>query len=69
MKLSSEPLAAADLESIIAAIANSPIVARRAALEALLADWEHTRKSPDVDEVILAWLASHMRDRKPASLS
>ena len=55
MNLSPEALAAADLETIILAIANSPIVVRRAALEALLADWENTRRSADVDGVILAW--------------
>jgi len=60
MTLSSEALAAADLETIILAIANSPIVVRRAALEALLADWENTRRSADVDGVILAWIASHV---------
>jgi hypothetical protein len=69
MKLPSEPLAGADLESIVAAIANSPIVARRVVLEALLADWDKTRTSPNVDEVILAWIASHARARKPAALS
>jgi len=69
MKLPFEGLSAADLEAIVTAIARSPIVLRRAALEALLADWENTRLSPDVDEVVLAWLASHAPQRNPASLS
>jgi len=69
MKLSPEALAGADLEAIILAIANSPIVVRRATLAALLADWENTRHSADVDEVILAWIASHVSARKPATLS
>jgi hypothetical protein len=51
----------AELEELRAAIANSEIALRRLALAARLADWENTRKAPDVDEVILAWLASHRR--------
>jgi len=62
--MKSELPAYADLEALMAAIANSPIVARRMMLEALLADWENTRKSADVDEVVLAWIASHVRDRR-----
>jgi len=69
MQQPSEAFAGADLESIMAAIANSPIIARRGALEALLADWENTRRSPHVDDVILDWLASHAHQRKPATLS
>jgi hypothetical protein len=69
MKLSPEALAGADLEAIMVAIANSPIVVRRATLQALLADWENTRHSADVDEVILAWIASHVSARNPATLS
>ena len=49
----------ADLDELKAAITNSPIVLRRLALAARLADWHNTRNAPDVDEVILAWLASH----------
>jgi hypothetical protein len=48
----------ADLEELQALIANSPIVLRLA-LAARLANWQKTRVAPDVDEVILAWLASH----------
>jgi hypothetical protein len=69
MKLPSEALAGADLEAIVTAIARSPIIARRAALEALLADWENTRRSADVDEVVLAWIASHVGERKRSTLS
>jgi hypothetical protein len=65
----SEAFAGADLESIMATIANSPIVARRGALEALLADWENTRRSPHVDDVVLDWLASHAHQRKRVALS
>ena len=51
----------ADLEELKAAIAKSPIVRQRLALAARLADWQNTRTAADVDEVILAWLASHAR--------
>ena len=54
----------ADIESIISAIANSPIVSRRTAHEALLADWENTRLSPEIDDVILAWIASEASQRR-----
>jgi hypothetical protein len=60
MKLPYETLAGVDLETIMLAIATSPIVVRRAMLEALLADWENTRRSADVDGVILDWIASHV---------
>jgi hypothetical protein len=69
MKLPLEGLNAADLEAIVTAIARSPIVLRRAVLAALLADWQNTRLSPDVDEVVLAWLASHAPAPNPAALS
>ena len=58
------PSAWADIEAIVLAIANSPIVARRTALEALLADWENTRLSPEIDDVILAWIASEASQRR-----
>ena len=48
--------AVADLRSLVAAVARSSIVLP---LAARLADWETTRKSADVDDVILAWIASH----------
>jgi hypothetical protein len=41
------------------AVATSPIVARD--LDALLANWDVTRRSPDVDVAVLAWLARHGR--------
>ena len=69
MELLSQALADADLEAIVTAIARSPIIDRRAALEALLADWENTRRSANVDEVVLAWIASHVGERKPTALS
>jgi hypothetical protein len=64
MILSFATSAWADIESIVSAIANSPIVVRRTALEALLADWENTRLSPEIDDVILAWIASEASQRR-----
>jgi hypothetical protein len=64
MVLPFAPSACADIEAIVLAIANSPIVARRTALEALLADWENTRLSPEIDDVILAWIASEASQRR-----
>jgi hypothetical protein len=58
------PSAWADIESIVSAIANSPIIVGRTALEALLADWENTRLSPEIDDVILAWIASEASQRQ-----
>jgi hypothetical protein len=59
-------LPVADLDEIRQAIATSPIVTGPSWLEARLADWENTRRSPDVDEVILAWLASQRAERQVA---
>jgi len=56
-------LAAADLNALKRAIAASPIVTGASWLEARLADWENTRRSPEVDRVVLAWLASHRLPR------
>ena len=50
-----------DQVALRAAIVNSPIMLRQQTLEARLADWQNTRKAPDIDAVILAWLASHTR--------
>jgi len=61
-------LSAADLDALKEAIARSPIMLRRLALAERLADWQVTRMAPDVDEVVLAWLASHTLRRPPAAL-
>jgi hypothetical protein len=60
MIASFEPSAVADLESLRAAIARSPIVVRSAAFARPVADWATIRQSPDVDAFILAWIASHV---------
>ncbi len=56
----------ADLEEIERAIAASPIVAGPSWLELRLADWENTRRSADVDAVVLAWLVGHRTSRETA---
>jgi hypothetical protein len=50
---------AAHHQALRAAVATSPIVT--CDLDTLLANWNTTRHSPDVDGVILAWLARQGR--------
>jgi hypothetical protein len=54
--------AAADLHAILALVAGSTIVLKEAAPrpEPVFSDWETERRSPDVDALILAWIASHV---------
>jgi hypothetical protein len=59
----------ADIEAMVLAVANSPIVVRRTVLEARLADWENTRRSDDIDEVILAWIAREAGQRRRVRFS
>ena len=54
----------ADLEELKRAVAASPIVSGPSWLEMRLSDWENTRRSADVDVVVLAWLASHRPTRE-----
>jgi hypothetical protein len=68
MIASFELSAAADLETLRAVIARSPIVLRSASLTGRVADWATIRQSPDVDAFILAWIASHVRDSKRLAL-
>jgi hypothetical protein len=56
----------ADLDELKRAVAASPIVSGPSWLEMRLSDWENTRRSDDVDAVILAWLASHRTIRDTA---
>jgi hypothetical protein len=69
MKLSSVALRYADVETILQIIGTSPIIARRAVLDALLADWENTRRSSSIDEIILAWIAREAAQGKRVRLS
>jgi hypothetical protein len=59
MKASSKRPVAADLHALLALVAGSPIVAEPAPSPSFC-DWEKERKSPDVDALILAWIASHV---------
>ena len=54
---------AIDLRVLIALIKSSPIFVRRAARLLLARKWASVRNSPDVDAYVLAWIASHVRDR------
>jgi hypothetical protein len=56
----------ADLEELKRAVAASPIVSGPSWLEMRLSDWENTRRSADVDTVVLAWLVSHRPTRDNA---
>jgi hypothetical protein len=49
-----------DLHALLASIAGSTIRSGPAQ-PPLFADWEKERKSADVDALILAWIASHVR--------
>jgi hypothetical protein len=60
--------ATVDLQSLRTAIGRSAILVRPCTLDAQLADWERTRRSPDVDAVVLAWIAGHAGGRKRAPL-
>jgi len=57
--MSFEP-AMVHLRALRAVIARSPILVRPIALKARLEDWARTRHAPDVDAVVLAWIASHV---------
>jgi hypothetical protein len=52
-----------DLHALLRAIRNSPIVAHLRARLFCAAEWARIRRSPDVDAYVLAWIASHVRDR------
>jgi hypothetical protein len=69
MKPSSVASGYADVETILDVIGNSPIIVRRTVLETLLADWENTRRSSSIDEVILAWIAREAAQRARRRLS
>jgi hypothetical protein len=62
MSASAKRPAAADVHALLAAVAGSPIVSGPSQPPSgLFADWEKERKSADVDALILAWIASHVR--------
>jgi hypothetical protein len=77
MTTGSEPSAGTGLGALLAAIKNSPIVVRLTGGLAQVKDWDwaswrkvpwaSVRRSPDVDAYVLAWIASHVRTRRPRS--
>jgi hypothetical protein len=53
--------AVADLHAVLALVAGSAIVSAPAPQPpAFFSDWEKQRKSPEVDALILAWIAGHV---------
>ena len=61
MSASIESTALADVGSLRAAVALSPIIVHPVAFERPITNWAAIRKSTDVDAFILAWIASHGR--------
>ena len=61
--MTSRPSAVVDLQALLAAIKNSPIIARLSVRLFRAREWARVRKSPDVDAYVLAWIASHVRER------
>ena len=60
----------ADLRLLLAAVAVSPIVIATPCRPARdFADWCDMQQPAAIDDVILAWIASHVPARKPAALS
>ena len=57
----------ADLQSLLATIAASPIVVSTPAAARDFADWCERQQPADIDTVILGWLRSHAP--QPAALS
>jgi hypothetical protein len=57
-----EHSAATELEMLRQAVAASPIqVASWPASPAIVPDWQDVRHSNNIDALILAWIASHVR--------
>jgi hypothetical protein len=54
---------AGDLHALLRAVRNSPIVARLRVRLFCASEWARIRKSADVDEYVLAWIASHVHHR------
>ena len=53
----------ADLNALLAAVRRSPIVVRLSSCLLGARQWARIRRSPEVDAYVLAWIASHRRDR------
>jgi hypothetical protein len=61
MSASIESTTLADVGSLRAAVALSPIVVHPDVFERPITNWAAIRNSTDVDAFILAWIASHGR--------
>jgi len=59
---------AGKLQLLLAAIARSPIVAHLRTHLLSPSEWARIRKSPEVDAFVLAWIASHARERRSRTL-
>jgi hypothetical protein len=57
-------ISASKLQLLIAAITRSPIIARLRMPFFTPSDWARIRNSPEVDAFVLAWIASHVRERR-----
>ena len=61
--MTARPPGGGDLHALLAAICHSPIIARLSARFVDAREWARIRRSAEVDAFILAWIASHVRDR------
>jgi hypothetical protein len=50
-----------DLADARALVAGSAIVVPAPRTQAVFSDWEKDRKSADIDALVLAWIAGHVR--------
>jgi hypothetical protein len=64
----SKPSQGVDLRALLEAVAASAIVVSPPKARTF-ADWRDMQGRADIDGVILAWIASHVPVRKPASLA
>ena len=70
MTVWSEALADIGLQALLAVVRNSPIILRPILrpnpLAEWSAEWSKVRKSGNADAFVLAWIASHARERRRA---
>ena len=52
---------ATGLPAVLTLVARSTIVTAATQMPDPLSDWEHKRKSADVDALVLAWIAGHVQ--------
>jgi hypothetical protein len=66
--MASGPWATASVQALIEAIKRSPIIMQLRTRLRPLPNWALIRKSPDVDAVVLAWIAGHVRHRRSRTM-